>query len=373
MLCSSTFVSCNKESGESEQTTASQTAEPQTTSGTTAEKKKENVKYYMTENIDKFKITGRYSLLSSGITWDWSASGIEFNADCEGEIRLNYTSEGPVWFRVWIDGVKQPDIYKGQNGSNSTVLASGLEKGVHTVKVARMTDVKSSKSIISSVELCGDLLERPADNSFFIEFLGDSLTCGTGNLDGWQGQTEGLGGYQYMDATRTFAYQLANDYVENCDYSFVSIAGSHIATSTKYENFLDVYKYTNYRRNTTDVWNYTRKADLVIINLGTNDSMQQLSTDEFKTNLQTLINDTRATHGENTPIVFILNMMRENYITHIWEVLANNGGEASGFYYVLLTPNTSGASSHPSGEAHDDAAEEIADFLKEKNLCNIKN
>lgn len=328
-------------------------------------------KIMLSDKTDCFKITGRYSVLSSGITWDWSASGIEFDAECQGDVVMNYISDGALWFRVWVDGVKQDNIYEGVKGENRTTLVTDLAPGVHRIKVARMTDVKSSLGVICSIELDGVLLERPADNGFFVEFLGDSLTCGTGNMDGWQGQTEGLGGYRYMDATRTFAYQLANDYIVDCDYSFVSIAGSHVAESSKYENFLDVFLQTNYRRSMTDMWEYSRKADLVVINLGTNDAVQHLDTTQFKTNLGTLTDTVRSIHGEDTPILFVMNMMTNNCITQIRELIEERGGENAGLYGIILTPDSSGASSHPCGEAHDEAAQKIAEFIAEKNICEI--
>lgn len=328
-------------------------------------------KIMVTDAVGKLKITGRYSLTQTGITWDWSASGIEFDADCRGDIVMNYLSEGNVWFRVWIDGEKQDKIYKGVNGNNSTVLAQGLEKGTHRIKVVRMTDVKSSLSIICSLELDGTLCARPADNRYFVEFIGDSLTCGTGNMDGWQGQTEGLGGYRYMDATASFAYLLAEKYIVDCDYSFVSVAGSHLASSTKYENYLDVYPATNYRRSTEVKWEYTRKADLVVVNLGTNDAMQHLDTAEYKTNLGLLIDRIRMNHGNETKIIFVLNMMTNNYIPESREVISARGGEDAGMYSIILAPDSSGAASHPCAEAHRDAAESLAGLIRDKSIIEL--
>ncbi len=99
--------------------------------------------------------------------------------------------------------------------------------------------------------------------------------------------------------------------------------------------------------------------------------MQRLDTEEFKINFKTLINNVRATHGENVPIVFVLSMMRDNYGLYIRNVISSEGGEAAGLYYITLDPDSYGGASHPSGDAHDDAADEIADFLKKKNLCKI--
>lgn len=325
-------------------------------------------KELMFQDITEFlKISGRCVPDSNGLTWDWSASGVEFRAECEGDITLKYSSTANVWFRVWIDGVRQDQIFKGVAGNNATVIAKDLQRGIHTVKISRMTDVKSSLSVLNSLTVCGTLLERPEDNQIFVEFLGDSLTCGTGIMDGWQGKTEGLGGYLYMDATTTYAYQLANDYFR-WDYSFVSVAGSHVATGDKYENYLDCYPYANYRRSTENVWISPRKADLVVINLGTNDANQRLDTEEFKTNLKTLIQTVREIHGEDVPILFVLCMMTNNYIPETLSVISEKGGENANLYSIKLDPDSYGASNHTSQRGHDDAAKEMAELIRKKIL-----
>ncbi len=325
--------------------------------------------YNIKENIEKFKITGRYSVLDGGISWDWSASGIEFNADCIGNITLDYTTEGNVWFRVWVDGKESENIFKNEGEQNSVVIAEGLEKGEHTVKIVRMTDVKSSKSVLCSITLNGELNDAPEDKPRFIEFYGDSLTCGTGVLECPDPNAQGQGGYQYMDATRTFAYLLANEHLGDCDYSFVSIAGSHVATSTQYENFLDVYRYSNYRRDTSEIWEYERHPDLIVVNLGTNDAMQNLSVQEYQANLGKFINDMRALHGADIKMLFVNNMMVDNYISYQSAVIEAKGGAASGLYAMSVSEtDRSGASTHTSAKAHARAAEEIAAFIKQNNI-----
>ncbi len=320
------------------------------------------------QNSEHFKITGRHSVTEQGITWDWSAAGIEFRAVCRGDITLQFSSNGPLWFRVWINGVEQGIIYKGGEGENRIKIAEGLEEAEYTVKLARMNDIKSAQAVLEKLELTGYLSKRPADKKYYIEFVGDSLTCGTGIMDGWQTGTANAGGYVFMDATATFAYQLANKYFLNTDYSFVSVAGSHVATSDQYENYLEVYGYVSYKRDAT-VWKNDRCADLVVVNLGTNDAYQGLDREEFRFNLRSLIEEfIREAHGADTKLLFVLNMVTDNYISEIHTVLSECGGEANGLYAVSVPRNAEGGANHSNQAGHDAAAETIASYIRQKGL-----
>ena len=46
----------------------------------------------ITENLDKIKIYGRYTKNSTEVTVGWSASGIEFKADCKGDVTVKFIS-----------------------------------------------------------------------------------------------------------------------------------------------------------------------------------------------------------------------------------------------------------------------------------------
>ena len=330
----------------------------------------EKTSYSIAEHRALFKITGRYTVLFNGITCDWSAAGIAFNAECEGEVAVELSCTAPVWWRVWINGQRQDEIIKCEAGNCRIVLAEGLERGHYSIKLARMTDIKTSLAVLRSLELEKGYLEaRPADKPVYIEFVGDSLTCGTGIMNGWQNSDANAGGYLFMDATSTYAFQLANDYFTNVDYSFVSVAGSHVATSAKYENYLEVYPYTSFKRS-DEIYQTPRSADLVVVNLGTNDAFQNLDKNEFQANLKTLIEWIRDDHGQEVKILFVHDFMNDNYIDACVSVIVAMGGEAAGLYYVSVERDTAGGANHPSQAGHDAAAEVLWLYIRGKKLLS---
>ena len=91
--------------------------------------------------IDKVKVIGRSMKTESGITCDWTASGIEFTAECEGEVSVGVTVtkaassySGDCYFTVFVDGERSPQRLEAKVGDNELTLASGLPKGVHTFR-----------------------------------------------------------------------------------------------------------------------------------------------------------------------------------------------------------------------------------------------
>ncbi len=323
--------------------------------------------YSTLECTDKLKITGRSIATDKGITVDWSGSGIEFRARCHGNVKVNITSGHSYTFKLYVDGNK-PTSFSVSAGTTSYLIAMGLDKGEHSFRLVKQAAVESSNSgvlsTINSIELKGDLLDRPADAPYLIEFIGDSITCGVGSLA--ENVPNATGSYAYLCAEQLAA-----------DYSMVSISGIGLLKSTARHNgltMLSTYSLNNYYRDRLQTYTPTRQADLVVINLNTNDkgSMTAAQEENYKAAAKTLLQQIREIHGENVKIVWVYGMMR-GYNTgycDIWadEVLAELGGEAAGYYSKELPLNTQGVASHPSTKGHQTAARALAGFLIDKGL-----
>ncbi len=152
--------------------------------------------------------------------------------------------------------------------------------------------VKLSESLMSTAgigEICLDTQNgiRPAEEKpRLIEFIGDSITCGYGVEDenrehDFRTATE--------DVTKAYAYLTAR--ALDADYSMVSYSGFGIISGyvnegeprqpertlpLYYDRFgLSCGTYLNrFPQKTT--WDFTRKPDLIVINVGTNDDSYTL-------------------------------------------------------------------------------------------------
>lgn len=337
--------------------------------------------------LENLKIYGRSAVVNGSITCDWPASGFEFTADCKGDIYLDMTSTKDTYLTVYLDGVRIDDVnynydtnkregntYYLASGSHRVQIAAGLEAGLHTVKVLKQN--MNGNTSVDAIVLSGELRETPADGELFIEFIGDSITCGYANLG--INKTDDVVGAETTEATATYAYLTAQ--ALGADHSMVSVSGIGIYKGFTDFNMPEIYPYICYRRDqSVKDFQPTRKPNVVVINLGTNDEGRIGSnTAEFKAHVETLIGLVRETYGEDTPIVFCYNSMKRGKIAPnlIQEVINAKGGAEAKLYSVVMTtdissitPNThthNGApGNHPNAEQHQKQADTLTAFLKE--------
>ena len=327
----------------------------------------EDREYNVVEYLDSIKVTGRSLVCDEGLAIDWSASGIEFNAECRGTVKLTLTSTEPCKFLVYVDGVATT-LEVAQGTANYTI-ASELAEGSHSFRIVKKSDnaVENTPDILTSVSkiaMCGLLGEKPADKKLLIEFIGDSITCGLGTV---------AAGSLETDATVTYAYKAAE--LLGADYSFVSISGIGVAKSTDQNAGLvmsDIYSYSNYYRDQTAKYEPTRQADIVVIALNTNDNGRNPSFADYKAKFESLIEQVKAIHGEDVIIVWVSTLMYGSGSCDIYtqQLFSFYGGEESGFYHLYATPNSAGAFTHPSVEGHAVNAQILADYI---NTTVLKN
>lgn len=219
------------------------------------------------EAAGRCKLYGRLGTVGTGLSCDWAAAGIEFRADCRRDVAVEMTCEDSAYFTIFVDGVHSEERPLVSAGKTTVKLAEGLSAGEHTFKLLRQTEVAAAIIVLESIRLDGTLLALPADSGMYIEFIGDSISAGYGNLGNPQisGPTTYL---EYSDGTQTYAALTAEKL--KADFSVVAISGSGIARGTAAQMIPEIYPYTSYRRG-EDAYLFSRKADIVVINLGTND------------------------------------------------------------------------------------------------------
>ncbi len=325
----------------------------------------ESETYALQDITDSLKLHGRTSLTADGIVCDHSATGIEFSAYIEGAVELTVTVSADTYFTVYIDGVRQATRYNVKNGTATLTIANFMEGGVHNIRVLKQTESANSLSILKSISFKGQFEEAPAEKDLFIEFLGDSITCGYGNL--CANGAEGAGSAFNEDATQTYAYLAAQKL--GADHSLVSCSGIGV-TSSWSGNFVmkDFFSAQSYHRSTGVNYEKTFTPDIVVINLGTNDSSKGSDGAQFKEDAKALIALVRSTYGEDVKIVWAANMMGPCMQTYSQAAINELGGEAAGLYFCTLTENRDGGGAHPSNEAHASAATDLANFIQENIL-----
>jgi lysophospholipase L1-like esterase len=212
--------------------------------------------------------------------FDWP--GVSIRAAFEGGYCGIGLSDGGNDYNVFIDG-KLREVISTKRNTELYDAASGLDSGTHTLLVTKRTE--SSFGICTFkglyLEKGKRLLPLQRKSARFIEFIGDSISCGYGNEST----------HLICPSLREFE----NNYLSYCgytarsldaDYSVIAISGRGIVRNYGEKartsaNPMPSYYDRVLANDSTKTWDYSRRqADIVVINLGTNDYSTQPKPDE---------------------------------------------------------------------------------------------
>jgi lysophospholipase L1-like esterase len=175
--------------------------------------------------------------------------------------------DGPFIFRAVVDGAPQA-AFTSTAGQATYHLAAGLAAGDHTVELYRQTEGAQGTSRLVGLSAGGGALEAPpAGPGRLLEVIGDSISCGYGEL----GALSDSDCFPTESAYDTAAAMTAR--ALGADVSIIAASGRGVIR--------------NYGGDTTDTmpmvyaraitnaaapaWDFRVEPQAVIINLGTND------------------------------------------------------------------------------------------------------
>lgn len=317
------------------------------------------------EGIENIKTHGRTTLSKGGLICDLSASGIEFNAYIEGTVSVSLYVTAESYFTLYIDGARCEERIQVTANTKAIELASFPEGGIHNIKLIKQTESDRALCNIKDISFKGYFEAAPAKKDLYIEFIGDSITAGYGNL--CTNGTSSPGSALNQDATKAYAYLTAEGL--DADYSLVCCSGIGLAKGYKDYTMDAFFTAASYHRSVTDAYTATRKPNLVVINLGTNDNSKGSTHSELTEKVTELIDLIHNTYGEDTPIIWVHGMMGEGKWASINRIMNTDfDGELDRLYSLEIAKNSQGGGSHPSGEAHICAADALIAFIKEKGL-----
>ena len=317
--------------------------------------------YNISKDWKNFKLLGRTQDVNGGVACDFTASGIEFQGVMTGEVVLSLSCDRNTYFTVYIDGERVEERFFADSNTYELVIADFDGEESHHVRVLKQTEAQWSLAVLKSITVTGKLDDAPEKKDLYIEFIGDSITCGYGNLGDSSSPNPGTALWE--DGTQTYAFLTAEALGADC--SVVGCSGIGIDKGWTDFSESDFYpKASFYRdRNGAD-YSFLRAPDVVVINLGTNDQSRGSTEEEFKAGVRELINYVRDSYGTDMPIVWAYNMMGNGRFDWTKTVLEDMGGEAKGLYYVQLNQNGAGTNGHPNLEAQKTAAVTLTEFIK---------
>ena len=252
---------------------------------------------------------GRTLTEGDKVSFDWS--GVQCRVRFSGRgISLRCSDTKANYYNVWLDrGMEtEPDKVIRTAGSDTLiVLFEGLKRGEHSLILQKRTEGEQGRTTFSAFEIeGGEILSPEPLRERYIEFVGDSYTCGYGaensvKSDPFTPETE--------NCNKTYAALVSRYF--GADFTLVSHSGMGVVRNYN-DHFRGVPGKTMPERygSTFDeeivpLAAPERIPDLVVIYLGTNDFSvsRQPSLAEFCDGYSSLVGKIRSRYGAEVPIL----------------------------------------------------------------------
>ena len=338
-----------------------------------------------------FKALGRVLFDDDRIYCALSGTGVEFTfKGTECTVTVNNGNEGST-NPSDIDGHPRIAIYlNGERVVDDMIDAAVKSYPVFTsedpieadVKIVKLSESANSTFYISGISVNGTAISPAENKDHLIEFIGDSITCGYGVDDEdmnhhFSTRTE--------DNTKTYAYKTAE--LLDADYSMVSFSGygiisgysdgSRKVSEQTVQQYYDKYGFSWSSQGyapSEHKWDFKRKPDVVVINLGTNDNSYCKGIaercEEYQQEYVNFLKDIRK-KNPNATMIGTLGIMGQELYPYV-EAAVKQYSEETGDknVYSMMFDNQSMADGiaadwHPSETTHAKAAQKLSDKISE--------
>ena len=341
---------------------------------------------------------GRTFVQEDVLYFNWSGDTLEccfrgthlnarFRADCGFELEgMPGDTDAPKratwpWVAIFLDDIKHPvRTFQVSSPDETWLLYQSQKPETHRIRLTKLTE--NAKGILGVSQFRGEGEFLPLEKKVRkrMEVIGDSITCGYGNL------SKDPGRHFYSDEEDPLqAYGPMAARALGMEYSLVSYSG---ITAVKHPGWMmpysmdELYEYTDRPLQEKlgmepEKWNFGQEPnDYVVINLGTNDCFGILFSqtpdelERFPGAYIAFLKKIRACNGGKTHIVCALGTM--NYylyhdITQAVEAYREETGDEriSLLRFTPISPiDGLGADGHPSKETHEKMAKELAEHIR---------
>ena len=222
-------------------------------------------------------------MVHSGSGAEFSVTGTKVSITLKADSSCIGNADGKTRIAIYVNGERVADEMVDKVEKAVTAFESDTAESC-IIRVIKLSESANSTCGITKIEaVAADDIQPTEPKEKLIEFIGDSITCGYGVDDEVK---EHHFSTKTEDVTKTYAYKTAESL--GTDYSMVSFSGYGIIsgytgdgekkpsqTLPQYYDKLG-FSYGTYMgkfspQNVT--WDFTkRQPDLIVINLGTNDS-----------------------------------------------------------------------------------------------------
>ena len=352
------------------------------------------------EGQHKIKFIGRTHVADNKLFMNFSGSGIKFKVLTEElVIKMYATKYNEVNSYPYISVLIDDERYDYGLYQEHHEIKMTLSKEPHTIEILKRTESPVSFAAIEDI-VAEAFLEIEEENKLKIEFYGDSLTCGYGNLCNnpnlpFTSHTESfLESYAYLTAK-----------LLNADYSAICVSGFPIYKSRWNQGFpidsvADMVSICDYSEDmsfeTAHAWDNSKFIPhVVVVNLGTNDCSyftegqdwvdelvkekgsfdEALRDAKFQSELvklgekvKSFLNKLFELYGPDLKVVWALGMIElQKHVTDVIDLAIKEYNNPNVFQLAfsnLKKSNDFGANWHPGAMMHKTAALELVELIK---------
>lgn len=306
-------------------------------------------------NDANISFTGRVQRMSDGaVRYDWAGTYVQ--TDFQGtSITARIAEEGESYNQVFIDGKLLGKIHFTGQEPHDVVLAKGLSKGTHRLRLQKVTEGEFGQTTIYSFTAKGKGdFKAVKPKGRLIEIIGDSYSCGYG--------AEGTEKSHFELKTENCnkAYECAIARYFDADYVLVAHSGMGMARNYAGKTMKTMtlrypLLFDNHDSIAYDFKQY--RPDLVIINLGTNDFSVNGAPSNYVSNYVKMIKTVRSHYGDvpvlcvtpHSANIFLLAALKE-----LREEIAGMKGVrvAEPMPDIVVSGHDIGSDYHPNWRGH---------------------
>ncbi|MBR6594891.1 MAG: hypothetical protein IKK83_06880 [Clostridia bacterium] len=327
-------------------------------------------KAFFRSDDERIKTLGRHTYYEGMPAFCWPNSGFCFSFRGSG-ITLSFAPfETPYTHYLLVRVDRMSQRFPISTG-NEKIIIEGLDNKRHSVEVLKVTEGESvdERIVFTGMEIQGvtpELFPVPPKNSKLkIEFVGDSLTAGYGNL----GTAEDKVFHTYQeDSTRAYAYVCAE--LLDAEAHFVCYSGKGVFCNCRGEKNYEIPIFFNHAsRVTREPWDFSKwTPDAVVVNAGTNDFAGGVRGEDFTNAVVDFVNQIRETYPD-AYIFWVYGMMQVSAFPYLEEAFARI--EDKKCFFHKLKPwqefkDEQGANGHPNAKSARRQAKVVAKFIKQK-------
>ncbi|KIC94136.1 SGNH/GDSL hydrolase family protein [Flavihumibacter solisilvae] len=314
---------------------------------------------------DRFRYTGRVDFSNPVLPRFW-APGVYIETRFEGsdcQLLINdeeQLSKNHNYIQVMIDGKFYSRIRLSKK-RNVIDIARGLDSGAHTLLICKGTE--SGIGYLEFVGLkCRKLLAPARAPLRKIEFIGNSITCGTGS----DILSKPCGEGEWYDQHNTYyAYGPLTARMLKAQWHLTSVTGIGLMQSCCELNYTMPQVYNNVTLRPNSIAWDTEKyhPDVITVSLGQNDGIQDKTV--FRKAYVKFVNQLRAAHPASTIFLLTSPMATPELVAWQKEVLnavrtelSRNGMKKIHTYFFSKRYHN-GCGDHPDLTEHQAIAKEL--------------